>query len=268
MAGSSPQLMRYPLTAYTILACAIAWMFMIAQALGAGIEAGQFPLGPIIAAALVSASLGRPGLRQWGRRLATLRAAPGWYAIAIAAPIAILVAAVLANAAFGAPLPTAAQLGAGPALGGEFLGVLIAIGIGEEAGWTAFAAPLLLDRHRFVRAWLVLGGIRSLWHLPLMLQGDLSWTLGIGGNFAFQLLVLWLYRRTGVWFLAALWHAALNTVGGSFLFQMVEGADQGRLGLLMVAGYWLAAIAVLWLDRRRLGLSPAAAAPGSIGAPA
>jgi membrane protease YdiL (CAAX protease family) len=234
-------------------------MFTIAHALGAGIEPGQFPLGPIIAAAIVSATLGRAGLRQWGQRLITLRAAPAWYAIALLAPIVILAAAVLANAAFGAPLPSSAQLGEWTGLGEVFLGMLIAIGIGEEAGWTAFAAPLLLERHRFVRAWLILGAVRSLWHLPMMLQGDLSWTLGIGGNFAFQLLVLWLYRRTGSWFLAALWHATLNTVGGSFLFRMVEGADQERLGLLMVAGYWLAAIAVLVLDRRNLNLRPESA---------
>jgi membrane protease YdiL (CAAX protease family) len=227
---------------------------MIVHAMGAGIEVGQFPLGPILAAAIVSAGLGRSGLRQWGRRLRTLRSAPGWYAIAVLAPIAILAAAVVANSALGAPLPTAPQLSQWTGLGGTFLGMLIAIGIGEEAGWTAFAAPLLLERHRFVPAWLILASVRSLWHLPLMLQGDLSWALGIAGNFAFQFLVLWLYRRTGVWFLAALWHATLNTVGGSFVFQMVEGVDQERLGLLMVAGYWLAAIAVLVFDRRSLDL--------------
>lgn len=62
-----------------------------------------------------------------------------------------------------------------------------------------------------------------------MLQGDLDPTIGIVGNFAFQFLVLWLYRRTGVWFPAAIWHATLNTVGGEFLFPMVDGADQDRL---------------------------------------
>ena len=249
-------LARFPLTAFASLACGFGWIFTVAHALGADLTPNQFPLGPIIAAAIVAAGLGRSGLREWGRRLSRLRASPGWYLFALLAPVVIVVGAVFVNAAFGAPLPTAAQLRGWTDHGPEFLGILVAIGIGEEAGWTAFATPLLLARHRFLQAWLVLGAVRSLWHLPLMLQGDLSWTLGIGGNFAFQLLLLWMYRRTGVWFLAALWHAALNTVGGSFLFRLVAGDDQARLGLLMVAGYWLVVLGVLVLDRRRLGLAP------------
>jgi membrane protease YdiL (CAAX protease family) len=224
-------------------------MFIIAAALRGGDASGQFPLGPIIAAAIVAAGLGRAGLRQWGRRLATLRAAPRWYLVAFLAPVAILVAAVLANSAFGAPLPTADQLAGWTALGPTFVGMLIGIGIGEEAGWTAFAAPILLERHGLIKAWLVLAAIRTIWHLPLLIQGDLSLTLGIGGNFAFQFLVLWLFQRTDVWFLAAIWHAVLNTVGGNFVFRMVDGPDQARLGTLMVAGYWLLVIAVLALDR-------------------
>ena len=239
------------LTLYLVLSCLIGWVFFLGRALGAEGHPGQLPLAPIIAAAIVSAAQGRASLRAWGRRLLTLRAPARWYLVAFLAPVVILVAAVLINAMFGAPLPTGAELSAWPAIVPTFVLMLLVIGIAEEAGWTAFAAPLLLERHRLIRAWLILASMRTAWHIPLMLQRDLPLTIGIGGNFAFQLLVLWTFSRTGVWFLAAIWHAMLNTIGGEFLFGMVEGADRDRLGILMVAGYVIVAV-VVWL----FGLRP------------
>jgi membrane protease YdiL (CAAX protease family) len=250
MTGSRQGTSGYALIGYTVLACGFGWMFVLVDLFrGGGEGAGQFPLGPIIAAALVSAVLGRAALRRWGRELASVRTLPGWYLFVVVAPVAIMVAAVLVNALAGAPLPNPAQLAGWRNLGPTFLATLVWIGIGEEAGWTAFAAPRLLEGRRFLEAWLILATIRTVWHLPLMLSGDLPLTLGIGGNFAFQFLVLWLFRRTGVWFLAAVWHATLNTVGGNFFFPMAQGTDQARLGLLMVAGYWILVGAVLVFDR-------------------
>lgn len=243
----------YPLTFFAILACLFGWVFLITAALGSDAPPDMNPLGPVIAAAIVAAGMGWAGLKEWGRTLVTFRTSPVWYALAIVAPVAIIVGAVLANAAFGAPLPTSAQLAAWPELLGTFVLFLILIGIGEEAGWTAFAAPRLLNRYSFLTAWLLLSAIRIVWHLPLMLTGDLPLSLGIGGNLAFQFLVLWLFLRSGgVWFLAAIWHAVLNTAGGSFFFPMVQGVDQARLGVLMSAGYLLVAMAVFVLDRCRL----------------
>lgn len=248
------------LIVFTLLACLIGWVFIFAKAAGADIDPGLLPLGPGVAALIVSAILGRAHLKAWGRRLITLRAAPGWYVVAILAPVAILVLAVIVNAAFGAPLPTRDQLAGWTALLPVFVSILIFIGIGEEIGWTAFAAPLLAG-HSLVRAWLVLAAMRTVWHIPLMLQGDLDLVHGLAGNFAFQFLVLWLFRRTEVWLLAGLWHATLNTVGGQWLFRMVSGADQERLGLLMVSGYVILAL-VVGLRERVLRTDPPTGAAG------
>lgn len=247
----------YPLTAFIIFACLFGWVFFIAGALGADVTPDGMPLGPLLAAAIVAASLGRAELKAWGRRLVTFRAGLGWYALAILAPIAIISTAVLVNTALGAPLPTSAQLAIWVDIPGNFLTFLILVGIGEEAGWMAFVAVLLLRRHAFLTAWLVLAAMRVFWHLPLMLNGDLSWTLGVGGNIAFQFLLLWLFLRTKQqWFPAAVWHATLNTFGGKFFFQMVQGEDQARLGLLMTAGYILVAALVFLFDHRALNPIP------------
>lgn len=253
----------YPVTTYWILACGFGWMFEIASALRGSAEGGQFPLGPIIAAAIVAAALGPSGLRDWSRRLATVRTAPRWWLIAFLGPIVLMVAAVLVNAAFGAPLPSRAQLSGWPALGPAFLGIFVAIGIGEEAGWTAFASPRLLQRHPFVVAALALSFIRVTWHLPLLVEGNLPWVVGVVANAGFQFLVLWAFVRSGgVWWLAAIWHTTHNTVGGQFLYRMVEGADQARLGGILAVAYWLAVVGVLRLDRRIAESARAVAARG------
>lgn len=246
----------YPLTFFIILACFFGWIQFIIAALGVDIVPDGMPLGPILAALIVTASMGKSELKQWGRQLKTLRARLSWYALALAAPIVIIITVVLANTALGTLLPTSAQLAAWTQIPVNFLAFLILVGIGEEAGWTAFVAPRLLRRNTFLTTWLILSAMRVLWHLPLMLHGDLSWVLGIGGNIAFQFIVLWLFQRSEVWFLAAIWHAMLNAVGGMFFFQMVQGADQARLGALMTAGYIIVAATIFLVDRRSLKRAP------------
>jgi membrane protease YdiL (CAAX protease family) len=173
---------------------------------------------------------------------------------------------VIVNHAFGGPLPSGRQLAGWKALPAEFLGVFLLIGIGEEAGWTAFAAPRLIATHPFARAWLLLGGLRVLWHLPLMLSGDLPWTLGVGGNLAFQFVLLSLFRRSGgAWVPAALWHTMLNATGGAFFFQMVEGADRERLGVLFTAAYVTVAVVLASVESRRATSSAGATPPARPG---
>jgi len=236
---------RYPLTAFVILACLFGWIPYLVAALGVGGDPGNLPLGPLAAAALVTAAQGRDSLREWGSRLKSWRGRPGWYAVAVLAPIAVHTAIVLINHGFGAPLPTSAQLAGWTDLPITFVIILAMVGIGEEAGWTAFAAPLLLKRYGVLGAWAVLAPIRIFWHLPLMLTGDMPWLMGLLGNAGFQLVLLWLLRSGGSWTLAAVWHTTLNTVGGSFLFTMVSGADKERLGLLLGIAYALLGLAVL-----------------------
>jgi membrane protease YdiL (CAAX protease family) len=263
MSAVTRQVRNLTLPLFLILAFLFGWILFIAAALGADVSPDGMPIGPIAAATIAALVAGRSELRIWWRQLVTFRTSFGCYALAIAAPVVIIVAAVLANSAFGAPLPARTQLAGWTALPGGFALTLLLVGIGEEAGWTAFAARRLLARHSFLTAWVILAAIRVLWHLPLMMSGQLPWVLGVGGNIAFQFLVTWLFVRAGgVWFLAALWHAVLNTTGGQFFFQMVQGQDQQRLGVLMTLGYVIVAVTVLLVDYRRIAerrLAPQAA---------
>ncbi len=179
----------------------------------------------------------------------TWRAAPGWYLLALLAPVALQVLLVVINHGLGAPWPTAEQLGDWPQVPVTFVTMLIFVGIGEEAGWTAYATPVLLRRHGLLVAGVLGAVMRTLWHLPLMLSGDLGWVLGTVGNVGFSMLMLLLFAASdGRWTLVAVWHASLNAVGGLFFFQMVTGADRFRLELLLAITYAVLAVAAyLWL---------------------
>lgn len=239
---------NHPLIVFVVLACLFGWGSSIAVALGFGSNPDNMPLGPLMAALVVTACQGGGALRRWGRALRSWRCSPVWYVAVILAPVAIHVTNVMVNHGFGAPLPTGDQLSAWTDVPGSFLFMLLLVGIGEEAGWTAFAAPLLLRRHSLVTSWLLLSAVRILWHLPLMLNGEMSLTVGILGNAGFQLVILLMMRATqGQWTLAAVWHASLNATGGQFLFRMVGGDDHARLGVLLGVAYVV--IGLVWAIR-------------------
>lgn len=237
---------RHPLSAFAVLACLLGWMVYGLAALGIGSAPENMPLGPAMAALIVTSCQGRAALFAWGRTLRRWVASPWLYVVAVGAPIAIHVLIVLVNHLFGAPLPTAGQLGAWPEVPVTFLAMLVLVGLGEEAGWTAFAAPVLLRRYGLWGAFGVLAPLRIFWHLPLMITGDMPVALGLLGNAGFQLVVLQMVRRRGgSWTHAAVWHATLNAFGGAFFFTMVTGADKERLGLLLALAYALAGLATV-----------------------
>lgn len=238
---------RYPISAFALLACLFGWSVYGLAAVGLGTNPENTPLGPALAALVVTSCQGRAALRGWGRSLRSWAASPKLYLLAVGAPIVLHVSIVFVNHLLGAPLPTGAQLGAWPDVPVTFLAMLVLVGLGEEAGWTAFAAPILLRRFGLLGAFAVLAPLRILWHMPLVITGDMPLVVAILGNAGFQLIVLLMMRhRRGSWTLAAVWHATLNAFGGAFFFSMVTGPDRDRLDLLLGLVYALAgALALL-----------------------
>ena len=237
---------RYPISSFMVLACVFGWLPYALEAVGVGANAENLPLGPVAAALIVTSVQGRGALRSWASRLRRWTAAPWLYVVAFASPILVNVVIVAINHLFGAPLPTSSQLGHWPEIFVNLLVMIVMVGLGEEAGWTAFVAPVLMRRHGLLGAWAVLAPMRIFWHLPLLLSGDMSWVIWLFGNAGFQLIVLQLMRKSGgAWSLAAVWHATLNATGGAFVFTMVTGADNDRLSTLLGIAYGLAAIGTL-----------------------
>ena len=244
----------HPLLAFVVLACLVGWLPYLLAAAGVGSEPSNFPLGPLVAAVVVAACCGRDALATWWRRVRSVRLPLVWLAVVLVLPAAMHVVQLLINHGFGAPLPTSAQLAGWTSLPASFVMFLILVGVGEEAGWTAFATPLLLQKYSFGTTFAVMAAIRIGWHVPLMLTGELPWLLGTLGNAGFQLVLLCLYRFSGDrWSTAALAHASLNFLGGPFLFQMVTGADRARLAVIMAVAYALLGLTLAAVLARRAG---------------
>ena len=231
---------RHDLAFFFVLAFLFSWYPWII-ALVRGTASGPNPLGPFIAALLVTGlAEGRPGLRTLLSRI--VRARIGWssYAIVFGLPILLCAIAVGIMVAFGQriALPTATALRELPE---RFVFIFLFIGLGEEPGWRGFALPRLQKNHSPLIASLILAPIWALWHLPLM--GN-EFPPAIIPAFLISLLggtliQTWLFNRSkGSVFAQMLFHATVNTVGAGLIFPLFKGP--------MFVPFWYV-YAMLWL---------------------
>ncbi|MCG8414673.1 MAG: CPBP family intramembrane metalloprotease [Pseudomonadales bacterium] len=125
--------------------------------------------------------------------------------------------------------------------------------IGEEIGYTAYAADPLLKKHPPVIVGLMLGIPWALWHLPSMIQIGQSVLLivwGLMATIAFRIIYVHLYMRLGrSVFSIVLLHALFNTGRVAFPGGR-DGFEQGdaAVGYSLVI---LVAILLSWLWRNR-----------------
>jgi membrane protease YdiL (CAAX protease family) len=145
--------------------------------------------------------------------------------------------------------------------------------LGEEIGWRGFALPRLLSRFGPVKATLVLGGLWTFWHVPMMLwfpgaaiPSFMTLSVTSVAIYLVQItaetaLMTYLYIRTnGSVLLAVLAHLTFNTAE-SVLFGGLPplAADQQptvyivNVALLAILGL----VSLAWLARRRTRPVPA-----------
>ncbi len=261
-------LRRRPLRGYVLLAFGLSWggILLILVATGfdlapmgpweTGGVAALMLLGPSLAGLVMTMLLeGRAGLRAMLARLRTWRVGLVWYAVALLT-VPLLLLGTLGG--FGAL--------ADPAFAPRFQWWLFAAGLiaglFEEIGWTGFATPRLLARHRLGRAGLWLGAVWALWHLLV----DFRYNAGTMGGawlleFAivylatltpYRILMMWVYAKTQSLLLAMLMHASFT----GWLLVLDPGTSFAQ-GLLWQAVF----AAMLWLTVA-LVLTRDAAQPG------
>ena len=253
---------RHPLITFFVLAFGLSWLAAIPYALG------LFPVpiltfGPSLAAVIVAAlTTGRAGLRELLSRITRWRVGLGWYAVALLASVPCFLLIVYVNVLWGAPAPTAAQLGALGSLAGLLLGLIINPfgGAWEELGWRGYALPRLQARHSPLIASLILGVLWAAWHLPMSITGLIPWPnvlAVIGLNVVFS----WLFNHTrGSVLIAFLFHAAFDAVGGWYI-PLFQGPDLVRMYWLMAAAAAVVAAAIV-IPGRRFWLTRMPATPG------
>jgi uncharacterized protein len=283
---------RHPVATFFALAFGLTWLVWVPRAaVSQGRLAAEWPVflgrvwtyGPALAALLAAALTGgRPALRDLGARLGRWRVGWRWYAVVLAGPLAVTLAAagvwVALGGAWAAAVPPALAGGAGgdppplPLLALFFVLLALTDGLGEETGWRGYALPRLLAGHGALAASLGLGVVWALWHLPLF------WTAGAalaGRSVPLQLLGLpalsvlytWVFQHTrGSLLLAVLFHAAGNLWGVALL--PAAGGD-ATPALLRIGLTWLLALGVTAATgARRLTRDPGAppAPAGAVGA--
>ncbi|MBO9627679.1 MAG: CPBP family intramembrane metalloprotease [Microbacterium sp.] len=270
--------------AYTVLACALAWLVCLPLWLGDGLAASlsgvilpAMMFTPAIAALIVTFTMRSPArdrLRFLG--LWPLRPAKrviwmtvlGW----LAPPVLVLATVALAVAfgfiqpdwAFtgfaeqlqkslpaGAPVPPVQLVVLSQVLMVP-LGALfnIVFALGEELGWRGWLVPAL----RPLGTWpalLISGVIWGVWHAPIILLGynfgrtDISGVLlMIAGSIGWGILFGWLRLRSGSVWPAVLAHGALNASAGFVLLLSATAPDLALAGPLGVVGWIVCAVVI------------------------
>jgi len=211
-----------------------------------------FACGPLIAALVViGVAEGWSGYRTLGARMIRWRVGWRWWIVALGTPVAVLLVATLANVAiWGAPAPILADM-AWPSLAlifaVRFVNPLDGP-LGEEPGWRGYALPQLQTDRAPLGAAVILGLFVAVWHLPLVMTGQLP-AIALVATFAITIVYVWLFNHTGGSVLMTmLFHIAQGTVSYSALG--FTGVDAARMDWLTGALWCAIAFGLVLVDRR------------------
>ncbi|MFF4950672.1 CPBP family intramembrane glutamic endopeptidase [Streptomyces chattanoogensis] len=136
---------------------------------------------------------------------------------------------------------------------------LIPVYCGEEFGWTSYLRPRLYDG-RTVPSVVATSLIWAAWHYPLAFTGYIAFPNVIPGlaawtvSFLFQEIILtWLYMRSGSVWVACLAHAGNNMVLFLLTGQLLgTGAGLDTLVTTLLPTVPMAALSIWILARRKL----------------
>jgi len=264
----TPWIRRHQLVGYFALTFAISWGGILIVLITSGFdlsapeptELGLLFLlmlaGPSVSGLILIASIeGRAGLHELWSRLIRWNVGAMWYALALLTAPLLLLAVLL-------PLSVLVSPDFAPRFQWGLFAVGLVAGGFEEIGWTGFATPRLLARHRLWIGGLLLGFVWAIWHLLV----DLRYNLGAMGagwilQFAivyfatltpYRILMTWVHANTSSLLLAVLMHASYT--GALMAFFPATTFEEG---LLWQAGFAIA----LWGAAIVAGRSPARRSP-------
>jgi membrane protease YdiL (CAAX protease family) len=239
---------RYPLISFFVLAYALSWWPAILYAL----DLTPQPIvgfGPFLAALVVLViTRGKTGVVTLLRRMVRWRVGLRWYAVALLLPVAIALTAAVFNVLLGAQAPSSGELGGWTGLFSTFFLLLLIPGLGgtwEEPGWRGYALPRLQTGRSALFASLILWVGIAVWHLPLMIVGEIHWS-DIVFILGFVIVFNWVFNNAdGSVLIVMLMHAMNNTISGSFFSPMFSGPDSVREAWLFAALWCATAVVVI-----------------------
>lgn len=240
---------RHSFVTFVLLAYLLSWLVVVPT------RGLLLPWGPMLAALIVvGLTEGRAGVKTWWNRVTRRGAGLRRFGLAVAIPVAITLTAAALNVLLGAPMPQDIDW----TTPFRVLPVMLLVsGMWEEPGWTGYALPRLFQRfvtapYGTLVATLILAGVRTGWHLPLMLNGHIYWS-DIVSVIAVQIVYTWLFNssRNSV-LVVMLCHLVNNIIVGQFVQQFFSGADWVRFYVLLAILWSLLAMGVLVVAGRHL----------------
>jgi uncharacterized protein len=250
---------RHQMVTFTFLTYLLSWW--TAPFIGGSI----LPWGLALSAWIVLAiTEGRPGIRNWKQRISNWRVPGYWYLVGPSIIAFYQSSAFALNILLGATLTQYPHF---PDLK-TFLTLLLVGGQWEEIGWSGFALPTLQKRfanrpHGALLAALSVGGIRAIWHLPLVLSGHIPWFDMVFLSLAFQLIIAWLFNLTGSVPVVMVFHFISNQFGSSFS-RLFTGEQWTNFYVLFVMLALLIAVLILWRSGFKLGHNAGQDKPGIV----
>ena len=232
MSAVTDLIKRHQLATFLVLACALSWWpWVWYQFDPVSADAPILPLGPLLAALIVLAIVGRwRAVKEFLGHIVQWRVGWVWYVVALLLPVALTLIAVMINLGLGAKVVATFETPEIAQIVVRFVFILLWIGLGEEPAWRGFALPRLLSGRTALSAALILGLIHLVWHAPLYgVEYDAAnvWPWGIT-VICYSIVAAWVVLNTGgSLLLPMLMHASNNTI--ALVWRMFEGGDQLRL---------------------------------------
>jgi membrane protease YdiL (CAAX protease family) len=213
-------------------------------------------LGPSTAGLASTALLdGRLGLHKLRLSIMRWRVRRRWYAVALLTMPVLLLAILW-------PLNATVDPAFAPRIQWPLFAIGLIAGCFEEIGWTGFATPALLARHRPFIAGLSLGLVWALWHVLVDFRQNFNeqgfaWLLEfavfyIAALTAYRLLMTWVYAHTQSVLLAILMHASYT--GWLLVLYPATSFKQGLVWETAFAVTLWLAVAVIFAGFVRHGL--------------
>jgi hypothetical protein len=192
---------RHQMVLFVFLTLIISWSFVIPR------DGDLISYGPMIAAFIVLAGVaGRRGVAGLWKQMTRWRVGWKWWLLAPGVLIAVHVCALMINIALGARIVNTAHVASLPVyLSVTVLPLLILGGQWEEPGWMGYAQRRYQERfiESVLKATLVVGIIRVIWHTPLLAYGTIPW-YDFLGIFGLGIIFTWLYNGAGASVLIAM----------------------------------------------------------------
>ena len=258
-------LARHPLLSFFMLAIVISWIIALPSLLfGTPFKpfqtAGAY--GPLLAAVIASAAMGRDELKSLFSRMTNFRFGLGWYLLAISGYVLLyLLVAGLSGAPLMQSLAEKWTLIFTLYLPALFTSYLVNP-IGEETGWTGFALPHLQKRFNPWLSAVILGVTWAVWHLPAYFVPSEMGAFN-PANFIFFVLSSIFIRMIWTWvtnnalgsgIVGILLHASSNAVSLALIPNLLPAPtlDQMALsGLILLGLLLLLAVLLLVFTRGR-----------------